>query len=194
MAPRNKTYVAFDALEQIDIKSSDYRFFALMQPWGNGRTVDFEYTNSHEKVLAARDSRMKANLEITIREKLAQSKNFVLILSSKTRKNSNMLAYEIEQAVDTYQLPVIVVYGEYSCVAKPDELSGFWPLALAARIHDTTVRAMHIPFSKETVLDSVNQFTYLNMPPVSLNHYTSEAHRKLGCLPPGAIFMNRRKG
>lgn len=194
MAFRNKTYVAFDALEQIDIKSSDYRFFAAMQPWVNGRTVEFHYTNSHEKVLASRDARVKSNLEIAIRERLGQSKNFVLILSSKTRKDGSLLSYEIEQAVDVYQLPIIVTYAEYSTVAKPAELNGFWPSALAERIQDKSLKGMHIPFAKEPVLDAIGQFTYINMPPVALNHYTSEAHRKLGCLGSSAIFMNRRKG
>jgi hypothetical protein len=110
-----------------------------------------------------------------------------------------MLTYEIEQAVDRYELPLVVTYVDYKIISNPGQLSSYWPNALSTRISNQTAKAIHIPFIKDALLDAINQFNHANLPATSLNYYTEEAHRSFGALQfvglLGSIgsFVNTRK-
>lgn len=199
MAYRSGTYIAFDGLDQTNPTLSDFKYYATMQAWTSHKNIDFKYVDSHDKTYAVRDTSLRATLESRIRERLANSKNVVAILSSDTRKSGSMLTYEIEQAVDRYELPLIVTYVDYKIIANPGLLSSYWPNALTMRISNQTAKAIHIPFIKDALLDAINQFNHNNLPATSLNYYTEEAHRNFGAFPfvglLGSIgsFLNTRK-
>ena len=94
-----------------------------------------------------------------------------------------MLSYEIEKAVDRYELPLICAYTGYYKVTAPKELSHRWPEALEQRINNGAAKAIHIPFKKNALLDAMRQFTVHGHTLTNgLNFYTLDAHRKLGCL------------
>ena len=115
--------------------------------------------------------------------RLAVSKNCLVILSDRTRKTGSMLTYEIEKAVDLYAIPLIIAYTGYECVREPRDLADRWPNALTERVSNRSVRAIHIPFKKGTILDAINQFTVQNDSlDGPLHHYTKEAHVNLGCV------------
>jgi hypothetical protein len=91
-----------------------------------------------------------------------------------------MLSYEIEQAVDKYEIPLICVYTGYETINAPKDLSRRWPDALTKRINNGTADAIHIPFKKDILLAAINQFSVNNESPGgSLVTYTNEAQVRL---------------
>ena len=199
MAYRSGTYIAFDGLGQTNPTLSDFKYYSIIEGWASNKHIEFKYVNSHDKTCAVRDTSLRTTLESRIRERLANSKNVVVILSSNTRKSGSMLTYEIEQAVDRYELPLVVTYVDYKIISNPGQLSSYWPNALSTRISNQTAKAIHIPFIKDALLDAINQFNNTNLPATSLNYYTEEAHRSFGAFQSvgllGAIgsFTNTRK-
>ena len=193
MAYRSGTYIAFDGLGLTNPALSDFRYYSIMQAWTSHKSIDFNYVDSHDKTYAVRDASLRATLESRIRERLSNSKNVVVILSSDTRKSGSMLTYEIEQAVDRYALPLIVTYVDYEVIASPGQLSSYWPNAMRTRILNKAAKAIHIPFVKDALLDAISQFNYSKLPATSLNFYNEDAHLSFGCLARLSPFSNSRK-
>lgn len=180
MANRTGTYIAFDGLGEINPTESDFKYYATIQAWSASKNIDFKFVNSHDKTSAVRDKSLRSTLETRIRERLAVSKNCLVILSDDTRKSGSMLSYEIEQAVDKYKIPLICVYTGYATIYKPKELSSRWPDALTKRINNGTADAIHIAFKKEILLTAISQFSVTNNSPGgSLVTYTKEAQDHL---------------
>jgi MTH538 TIR-like domain (DUF1863) len=177
MANRTGTYFAFDGLGQADPTQSDFKYYATVQGWDANRGIEFKFVNSHEKASAVRDTSTLETLKRSIRERLAASKNMVVILSDDTRKTGSLLSYEVEMAVDYYKLPLIIAYPGYDSILNPSLLRPRWLNALATRIDNSTARAIHIPFKKDAILDAIGQFTVnsgtLNIP---LQFYNRETH------------------
>ena len=183
MAYRNGTYVAFDALGETDPTKSDFRYYSTINAWSAGKNIEFRYVNSHSKTAAVRDTSARATLEARIRERLASSKNCLVILTDQTRKSGSMLSYEIEKAVDYYKIPLIVAYPGYELVTDPSGLAIRWPDALNKRVKSESAKAIHIPFKKGAILDAIEQFTIhkggLEGP---LHYYSRQAHVDMGCI------------
>lgn len=180
MANRTGSYIAFDGLGKTNPTESDFKYYSTMQAWSKGKNIDFKFVNSHEKTAAVRDTSLRSTLESRIRERLAASKNCIVILSNDTRKTGSMLSYEIEKAVDLYQIPLICVYVGYETIYNPVALSNRWPDVLTARINDGSAKAIHIPFKKEILLTAINQFSVnSSIPDGSLVTYTSESQERM---------------
>lgn len=180
MANRTGTYIAFDGLGKTKPTESDFRYYSTIKAWSAGKNIDFGYVNSHDKTAAVRDTSLRSTLEARIRERLAVSKNCLVILSDKTRKSGSMLSYEIEKAVDTYKIPLICVYTGFNTINAPKELSNRWPNSLTERINNKSANAIHIPFKKNVLLAAINQFAVNNdMPNSALTTYTNEAQIRL---------------
>lgn len=113
MAYRSGTYIAFDGLGQTDPSKSDFKYYSTIKMWDSHNSIEFNITNSHEKASSVRDSSKLSTLKSSILQRLRNSKNCVIILSDQTRKSGSLLSYEIEQAVDTYDLPLIIAYTDY---------------------------------------------------------------------------------
>lgn len=157
---RTGTYVAFDGLGQTDPSKSDFRYYSMLQAWNANKRIDFKLTNSHEKTFAVRDTSSRATLYARIRERLGASKNMLIIISSNTRKSGSVLSYEIEQAIDSYKIPLIIAYPVYSAIWKvDDDLSAMWPTALSERIDKVGTEAIHVGFKKEPIMDAIPRFT-----------------------------------
>jgi hypothetical protein len=177
MVNRTGTYFAFDGLGQINPTLSDFKYYATVQSWAAKSNIDFKYVDSHAKAGAVRDTSLRSTLEASIRQRLAASKNMVIILSDDTRKSGSMLSYEIEKAVDTYDIPLIIAYTGYNSILDPAILHPRWPNALTSRINNKTARAIHIPFKKSAILDAIGQFTVnSNNLSIPLEYYNREAH------------------
>lgn len=181
MANRTGTYFAFDGLGETDPTKSDFRYYATVQGWNAANHIDFKCVNSHEKVSAVRDTSTLNTLQASIQQRLAGSKNMVVIISADTRKSGSLLSWEIEKAVDFYKLPLIVAYTGYTSILDPAALSDFWPTSLQVRISNRTAQAIHIPFKKDAMLDAIRQFTVNGqMIGSSLQFYTREAQINWG--------------
>lgn len=77
---------------------------------------------------------------------MRSSKNMLIIISKGTSWDRGMLNYEIEKAVDYYQIPLIVAYVGYDFIHSPEKLCDLWPKSLSDRIRNSTAKYFHIAF------------------------------------------------
>src|SRR6266478_4223646 len=139
MAYRNGTYVAFHAAGTNLPGQGDMDYYNLMKAWTEKTDDEFTMINSHDKASSVRDSSKRDTLRKSLLERLRNSKNMVLIIGETTRFDTDWVPFEIEQAVDTYEIPIIATYIlTDKPIRKPAALSEYWPAALAARIKNET--------------------------------------------------------
>ena len=119
MAYRNGNYSAFYVSEPFSESNlsahatKDFTYYNLLRAW-KGADSSFPFVDSHNKNYNVRDgSDWEKTLKPRIRDRIANSKNQILFLSSIT-KNSRALREEIDYGINTKFLPVIVVYPEYT--------------------------------------------------------------------------------
>jgi hypothetical protein len=182
MAYRNGTYVAFHANGTDIPTDSDIKYYNLMKAWTQKTDDDFTMINSHDKASSVRDSSKKTTLKNSLQERLRNSKNMVLIIGQTTRFDTDWVPFEIEQAVDSYEIPIIAAYTGYDFIGLPGQHSGLWPAALAARINNGSAKVIHVPFKKEPIKSAIETYNHDNLPKGSLSYYTDEAYRKWGIL------------
>lgn len=183
MAYRSGTYIAFDGLGEVDPTKSDFKYFATLKAWNAHGGIDFQITDSHEKTAAVSDISKVRTLQTRIQERLRNSKNMIIVLSEDTRKSGSMLAYEVVQAVDNYEIPLIIAYAGYANITNVNAYSNYWLNALSQRINNGDAKAIHVSFKKEPILDAIKQFSVNDkMPSGSKIKYTDEAYRSWGLL------------
>lgn len=181
MPNRTGTYFAFDGLGETNPSKSDFRYYATVQSWDASKASSFKFVNSHEKASSVRDTSKLATLKASIRQRLAASKNMVIICSSDTRKSGSLLSWEIEEAVDRYELPLIIAYTGYDSILAPAQLSGLWPTTLEKRINNETASAIHIPFKQSALFNAIGRFTVSGEDiGSSLLYYSRETHKNWG--------------
>lgn len=177
MAYRNGTYIAFHA-NGTDIPiDSDIKYYNLLKAWSAKGDDDFAMINSHDKASSVRDSSKKATLQASLQERLRNSKNMVLILGETTRFDTDWVPFEIEKAIDTYDIPLIVAYTTWDRrILSPKFLANYWPQALRLRIEEGTAKAIHIPFKKGPLMDAIETITIRDQPPHGLWFYSAAAY------------------
>lgn len=180
MAYRNGTYVAFHAQGTNLPGKSDMDYYNLMKAWSAKTDDDFTMINSHDKASSVRDSSRKATLRASLQERLRNSKNMVLIIGETTRLDTDWVPFEIEQAIDVYEIPIIATYTDYEMITAPDQLRSLWPTALAERISNQRARVIHVPFKKEPLKTAIGQFYHDNLPGGPLSYYIKDAYVKWG--------------
>jgi MTH538 TIR-like domain (DUF1863) len=182
MAYRNGTYVAFHAAGTNQPGKSDIDYYNLMKAWTAKTDDDFTMINSHEKASAVRDASLRATLRNSLLERLRNSKNMVLIIGETTRLDTDWVPFEIEQAVDSYEIPIIAAYTVFDKpIRQPRALSDYWPGALRVRVNNETANVIHIPFKKEALKDAIAQFSHANPPKhKGLGFYSDEAYKAFG--------------
>ncbi|MGC7946838.1 TIR domain-containing protein [Bacillus sp. II_CA] len=165
MAYRNGVYAAFDGQGTTNPTESDIRYFRLLKIWAEEKGADFKYIDSHEKTRAVRDSSKKETLQRVLRERLNNSKVMFLILTNDTNYDRGFLNYEIEQALDTYNLPIIIAYPQISeakITSQWSTLEKRWPKSLKQRLNDTSrddISCLHIHFNKELAKRALEHMT-----------------------------------
>lgn len=180
MVYRNGTYIAFHAGGTSDPTASDIRYYRLLKAWHEHGGIDFRFVNSHEKVAAVRDTSTKQTLRLSLKQRLNNSRNMVLIIGPTTKLDIDWVPFEIEYAVDVCAIPIIACYINYTKIMAPADLRDLWPAALAKRIENNTVRTIHIPFQRKAIDTAIGQFDFNNPPSTPLDYYTLEAHRFFG--------------
>jgi hypothetical protein len=182
MTYRNGTYVAFHAAGTNQPGKSDIDYYNLMRAWSAKPDDEFTLINSHEKASVVRDTSLRTTLRNSLLERLRNSRNMVLIIGETTRLDTDWVPFEIEQAVDTYGIPIIAAYTFCEKpIRTPTALSGYWPKALEVRINNKTANVIHIPFRKEALKDAISQLSH-NSPPVGggLTTYSDAAYESFG--------------
>lgn len=100
MAYRNKTYVAFDA-------DKDIRYYRLMTAWRQRDLSEFKFYNAHELANTMPYS-SEETIKRNLKERLKETKIFILLVGESTRFLYRFVRWEIEQALKM-GLPIIVV-------------------------------------------------------------------------------------
>ncbi|WEB81024.1 TIR domain-containing protein [Vagococcus lutrae] len=100
MVYRNKTYVAFDG-------DKDMRYYNLMKAWKQSDNTDFNFYDAHD-LNTARDSSQEESIKRQLRERMANSKVFVLLIGESTKYLTKFVKWEIELAIKK-ELPIICV-------------------------------------------------------------------------------------
>ena len=159
MAYRNGTYIAFDGQGKTDPTQSDLKYLGLLRSWDKNSNFDFHFIDSHKKTAAVLDSSLRKTLENRLMERMRNSKNILLVLPGETNYNRGLLNFEIEKAVDLYELPLIIAYTDCSHVINYDDYSIRWPKVLVDRVNDGSANAIHIPFKKKAIIEALNRFS-----------------------------------
>lgn len=181
MAYRNGTYVAFHADGNNTPGKTDIDYYYLLRAWSENPDDDFTMVNSHEKVAAVRDSSSKETLRRSLHARLTNSKNLILIIGETTKNDKDWVPFEIEQAVDKYEIPIIAAYAVWDKpIRSPRALAAYWPAAMENRINNNTAHIIHIPFRKAAIMDAI-RFSHSNLPAgQGLSIYDDNAYRAFG--------------
>ena len=165
MAYRNGNYSAFYVSEPFSEsnlgahQTKDFLYYNLLRAW-KGADSAFPFIDSHNKNYNVRDgSDWEKTLKPRIHERIRNSKNLVLFLSSIT-KNSRALREEVDFGVNTKGLPVIVVYPDYSeesdiinCSSETfkQKIKNLWDKLPVLRDSLGEVPTIHVPKKKSLI-------------------------------------------
>ncbi len=100
MSYRNKTYIAFDA-------DNDIKYYRLMQAWKENDRIDFDFHNAHELnnlTTKAPDNEIYRKL----RERMNNTKQLIVLVGESTKNLFKFVRWEIKIAQDK-GLPIIAV-------------------------------------------------------------------------------------
>jgi hypothetical protein len=100
MAYTNKTYVAFDA-------DNDIHYYRLMQAWKQHGGIKFNFYDAHDLTNLMSWS-SEDSIKVSLRKRLESTKVFVLLVGERTKFLHKFVRWEIEQALKR-DLPIIVV-------------------------------------------------------------------------------------
>jgi hypothetical protein len=165
MSNRNGNYSAFYVSEPFSESrlgahaTKDFVYYNMLRAW-KGFDSTFPFNDSHNINYNVRDSSdWESTLRPRIRERIRNSKNIVLFLSSLTR-SSRALREEIEYGINNQGLPVIVVYPEYSeksdiinCQSETirKQITDLWDNLPLFRESKHSVPTLHIPNQKTLI-------------------------------------------
>ncbi len=163
MAYRNGNYAAFYVAEPFDPSAlganatKDFQYYNLLRA-GKGADSSFPFNDSHDKTYNVRDgSDWDSTLKPRLRERLRNSKNIVLFLSSIT-VSSRALREEIDYGINDQGLPVIVIYPEYDSKESlltngvlKQSVKNLWDKLPIFRDSMKEVPSLHVPMKKELI-------------------------------------------
>ncbi|WP_312324201.1 TIR domain-containing protein [Soonwooa sp.] len=144
--------------------TKDFCYYNMLKAW-KGLDSTFPFNNAHETTYNVRDnSDWELTLKPRLRERLRNSKNIILFLSSNTI-NSRALREEIEYGINDLKLPIIVIYPEFS--TKEDLLTSdkknlnskvttLWNKLPAFRDNKNKIPVLHLPLNKVLIKNGLN--------------------------------------
>jgi hypothetical protein len=100
MAYRNKTYVAFDA-------TNDIHYYRLMTAWKQNDYSSFSFFDAHD-INNIMSFSSEDTIKIRLRERLKNTREFILLIGDKTKYHHKFVKWEIEQAIKL-DIPIICV-------------------------------------------------------------------------------------
>lgn len=170
MAHRNGNYSAFYVDGDISETNlgahakKDFVSYSMLRAW-KGRDASFPFNDSHKKNYTVRDdSDWESTLKPRLRDRINNSKNLILFLSSST-KNSRALREEIEYAINK-GLPIIVIYPEFKekdavINCSRAALEKLWDKLPAFRNLMGKVPTLHIPMNKNLIERGLNNGDFM---------------------------------
>jgi nicotinic acid mononucleotide adenylyltransferase len=142
MAYTNKIYVAFDA-------DNDIRYYRLMQAWKQNDNTLFNFYDAHDL-----NNLMPYSTEETIkaklRERLQNTKLFILLVGDNTKYLYKFVRWEIEQAIKR-EIPIIVI----NLNGKRSKDSNLCPSILTREL------VLHVSFNQKIISKGINEWPTL---------------------------------
>lgn len=173
MALRNGNYAAFYVAEPFNSSAlgayatKDFHYYNLLRAW-KGADSSFPFVDSHDKNYSVRDgSDWEATLKPRLRERLRNSKNIILFLSSITA-NSRAIREEVDYGINDQGLPVIVIYPEYDSKESLLEngllnqaVQNLWGNLPIFRDSMKNVPTLHIPLNRNLIEQSLRDENFM---------------------------------
>ncbi len=173
MASRTGNYAAFYVAEPFNSgglgahATKDFCYYNMLRMW-KGADDSFPFTDSHDKTYNVRDgSDWETTLKPRLRERLRNSKNIVLFLSSITA-NSRAIREEIDYGINDQGLPVIVIYPEYATKESllndgslNQGVKNLWNNLPVFRDSMGNVPTLHDPLSKALIEKSLRDTDFM---------------------------------
>lgn len=173
MAYRNGNYAAFYVAEPFNPSAlgahatKDFCYYNMLRAW-KGSDASFPFNDSHDKTYNVRDnSDWEATLKPRLRERLRNSKNIVLFLSTNTA-NSRALREEVDFGINDQGLPIIVIYPEYDSKESlltdgnlKQSIKNLWDKLPIFRDSMSNVPTLHIPIKKDIIEMSLNNKDFM---------------------------------
>ena len=175
MAYRNGNYSAFyvqEPFSESNLSASatkDFVSYHLLRAWKAADNT-FPFIDSHNKNYNVRDdSNWESTLKPRLHDRLRNSKNIILFLSSTT-KNSRALREEINYGIGTLGLPVIVVYPEYrekrdiiNCSSNTfkQKIINLWGILPSFRDYMDQVPTIHVPINKALIRSALHDTDFM---------------------------------
>lgn len=100
MAYKNKTYVCFDA-------DNDIHYYRLMLAWKQSDKTNFNFYNGHD-INNLRDGSLEATIKRKLKERMENSKVAIVLIGEKTKNLYKFVRWEIELAI-SMGIPIIGV-------------------------------------------------------------------------------------
>lgn len=165
MAYRNKTYVCFDA-------DNDMKYYYLMNAWKENDNVAFNFHNAHE-INNLRDGSSELQIKRKLRERLQNTKVLVILIGEKTKNLYKYVRWEIEWAIEN-GVPIIGV--NLNKNKKQDFLS---PPILKNEL------VIYIPFGMKIIDYALNNWPdshaiHVKNGDICPHHYHTSVYEKLG--------------
>lgn len=185
MAYKNGNYSAFYVSEPFSesnlgaAATKDFSSYSMLRAW-KGADSSFPFNDSHNKTYNVRDgSDWEKTLKPRLQERLRNSKNIILFLSSVT-KSSRALREEINYGIGSMGLPVIVVYPEFQ--KKSDiincgtntikaQIENLWDKLPAFRDSMAQVPTIHLPYNKDLIKKALNNKDFMVSSKCNANVY-----------------------
>lgn len=172
MAYRNKTYVAF--------ASEDISSYRLMTAWRENERIDFNFLDAHSLNVAL-DTSQRDTIRARLRERLANTKQSVVLISSTTKRKAadpnSFLYYEIE-VIDKLNLPVVFVNIDGSRRILTSKL----PTKLAHPYYTISVsfQPKIIQHALDDYVTEFNSNAQASTPRIGPHYYKDSVYEKLG--------------
>lgn len=183
MVYRNGNYTAFYVAEPFNASAlgahatKDFCYYNMLRAW-KGKDTSFPFNDSHDKTYNVRDnSAWETTLKPRLRERIRNSKNIVLFLSSNT-VSSRALKEEIHYGINDQGLPVIVIYPEYDSNdsllingSLKKSVKNLWDKLPIFRDSMNKVPTLHVPNKKEIIEAALKNNKFMLATKTSSDYY-----------------------
>jgi hypothetical protein len=138
MAYRNKTYICFDADE-------DMAYYRTLEMWCANENIDFDFYNAHD--IAPICVFNEANIKRHLRERMKNSKLMLVLIGEKTKNLYKYVRWEMELALEM-DIPIVGV----NLNKKNGIDNNLCPTILKGK------PVVHVPFSKDAILHAMDNW------------------------------------
>lgn len=145
----------------------DFVYYNLIRKW-SAEDASFPFFDAHSTTYSVRDdSDWEKTLKPRLRQRLSNSKNLLLIISSLT-KNSRALREEVDYGVNSLGLPLVIAYPEMKTTAEiqsngrlSSAVQRLWDNIPILRDSMHAVPRLHIPFTRDSVKSGLSDKSFM---------------------------------